>query len=577
MSKKRREIDKKYKWDIGVMYPDETVWENDYARAEKAALAFGKYTGTLGTDGKVLLKAFREMDSIWQITEKVYVYARMKRDEDNAVSKYQTLADRSQTLIARVSAALSFFTPEFLAIPKKKLETFRKDVKGLSGYDYVMDSLLRRKPHVLSDKEENLLAQFGEILGSTGEIFTMLNDADIRFGAVQNEKGKKVEVTHGNYITFMESRDRQVRKAAYGAMYDAYEKQKNTLAATYGYNTKTDVMVARVRGYGSALEHSLAGDNVPVSVYDNLIETVNKNLDVLHGYMDVRRKVLDVSKLHMYDIYVPLFTLTNDHVKFEDAAAMMQEALKPLGEAYGAKMAAGVKAGWIDVFENMGKTSGAYSFGSYDSMPYILMNYSGKLKDVFTLVHEMGHSMHSLYTREKQPFRYGSHSIFTAEVASTVNESLLIRYLLETRPAKREQKYLINLYIEEFRTTLFRQTMFAEFEKFTHAAVEGGAVLTADFLSDAYGKLNEKYFGKHVITDDSIRMEWSRIPHFYRAFYVYKYATGYSAATAIADQIVNDREKSVKGYLEFLKSGDSADPIDLLKIAGVDMSRPEPI
>jgi oligoendopeptidase F len=360
-------------------------------------------------------------------------------------------------------------------------------------------------------------------------------------------------------------------------MYKAYTDQKNTLAATYSYNTKVDAASAKIRKYDSALSAALSIDDVPVTVYDNLIEAVTNNLDSLHKYMDVRRRVLGVSKLKMYDVYVPLVQRKEKKLSFEAAAELMQEGLSPLGSDYIGKVAAGVKAGWIDVYENEGKSSGAYSFGSYDSMPYILMNYSGKLKDVFTLVHEMGHSMHSFYTRAAQPYVYGSHSIFTAEVASTVNESLLMHHLLATRTKAADRRYLVNLYLEEFRTTLFRQTMFAEFEKLTHETVESGGVLTAEFLSDAYGKLNEKYFGPHVDTDDRIRMEWSRIPHFYRAFYVYKYATGFSAATSISHRILTEGKPAVKDYLAFLKTGDSDDPIELLKIAGVDMSKPEPV
>jgi oligoendopeptidase F len=577
MAKNRSDIPKKHRWNIEAMYPDEAQWERDLAQAEKRAAAFGKFRGQLKSDGKTLLAAFKASDQLWQLTERVFVYARMRRDEDNTVAIYQSMADRAQSLIARVAAETAFFTPEFLSIPVRRLSALRKETAGLSAYDYVIEVMLRERPHVLSANAESLLAQFGEVLGATGEIFTMMNNADMRFEKIRDEKGNKVEVTHGNYISLMESPDRKVRKAAYGAMYASYAAQRNTLAATYSFNTKTDVVAARVRHYGSALEQALFRDNVPLTVYDNLIETVGAHLQTLHRYMALRSRLLGISKLRMYDIYAPLYRLRSDKLSFEDAVQLMTEGLAPLGEDYGRRMVAGVDAGWIDVYENRGKTSGAYSFGSYDSMPYILMNYSGKLKDAFTLVHEMGHSMHSLYTREKQPFRYGSHSIFTAEVASTVNESLLMRHLLETRKDKTDQRYLVNLHIEEFRTTLFRQTMFAEFEKLTHEAVAQGTVLTADFLCDIYGQLNAKYFGKHVEIDDHIRMEWARIPHFYRAFYVYKYATGYSAATAIADRIAGNQVKAADQYIRFLQSGDSADPIDLLKIAGVDMSRPEPV
>lgn len=577
MLKKRSEIADKYKWNIEAMYASQADWESDYEKAEKKANEYKKFSGHLSDSGKDLLKAFKAADAMWQITEKVYVYARMKRDEDNTVATAQALTARSQTLIANVSTASSFFTPEFLSISNKRLNELLAEEKGLKAYKYSIDCMLREKAHVLSKKEENLLAQLGEVLDSTGDVFTMLNNADLKFGAIKDEKGKKTELTHGNYITFMESSDRKVRKSAYNSMYSSYIQHKNTLATTYAYNTKTDVVSARLRKYDGAIEKALSGDNVPISVYENLIKSVSENLGTMHKYMDIKANLLGLKKLNMYDVYVPLFKLRSDKVPYEDAVTLMNDGLKPLGKDYLKNMNEGVKAGWIDVFENQNKTSGAYSFGSYDSMPYILMNYSGRLKDVFTLVHEMGHSMHSHYTRKTQPFRYGGHSIFTAEVASTVNESLLMHHLLDTRTSKNEQKYIVNMYIEEFRTTLFRQTMFAEFELLTHRAVENGEVLTAEFLSEEYGKLNEKYFGKNVVTDDNIRMEWSRIPHFYRAFYVYKYATGFSAATAISDGILNDGAKKVADYIEFLKSGDSNDPIELLKIAGIDMGTPQPV
>ena len=577
MPKKRTEIADKYKWNIDDMYKDQAEWESDYKKAEKKAEEYKKFAGHLADNGKALLKAFKAADIMWQITEKVYVYARMKRDEDNAVSTSQALTARSQTLIANVSTASSFFTPEFLSISSKRLEELLSEEKGLKAYKYSIDCMLRQKAHVLSKKEENLFAQLGEVLDSTGDVFTMLNNADMKFVKIKDEKGKKVELTHGNYITFMESHDRKVRKSAYNAMYAPYIAHKNTLATTYAYNTKTDVVTARIRKYDGALEKALSSDNVPVSVYENLIASVSGNLDKMHKYMEIKAHLLDIKKLNMYDIYVPLFKLRSDKVKYEDALVLMNDGLAVLGKDYLNNMNDGIKSGWIDVYENENKTSGAYSFGSYDSMPYILMNYSGRLKDVFTLVHEIGHSMHSFYTRKAQPFRYGGHSIFTAEVASTVNESLLMHHLLNTRTSKTEQKYIVNMYIEEFRTTLFRQTMFAEFELLTHRATENGEVLTAEFLSEEYGKLNEKYFGKKVLTDDNIRSEWSRIPHFYRAFYVYKYATGFSAATAISDGILNGGAKKTSNYINFLKSGDSDDPIELLKIAGVDMGTPEPV
>lgn len=580
MSKKiktREEIAEKYKWDIQAMYPDEGRWEADYEIAGVQAEEFKKFSGRLGESGQTLLSALESKDELWRLVERMYVYARMRKDEDNRDSKYQAMSDRANTLIARISAELSFFTPEFLEIPEDTIRGFLNETEGLKKYEYVINTLLREKAHVLGKSEENIMAQMGEVTSATNEIFSMINNADIKFGTITDEDGEEVEVTHGRYIGFMESHNRDVRKAAFTNVYDAYTRQKNTLATTYSYNTKTDVVSARIRNYPSALEAALSGDNIPVSVYDNLIASVNKRLPVLHKYMEIRKKILGVDELHMYDVYVPLVELKDQKVIYEEGLDMMRAGLSRLGEGYIEKMNSGIDSGWIDVYENEGKTSGAYSFGSYDSKPYILMNYSEKLKDVFTLVHEMGHSMHSAYTRETQPYVYGGHSIFTAEVASTVNESLLMHHLIENTNDPEMKKYLLNLHIEEFRTTLFRQTMFAEFEKMTHEAVERGEVLTADWLCENYMQLNKKYFGDVVVSDEAIAMEWSRIPHFYRAFYVYKYATGYSAATAISGLILQNGQPARDAYIEFLKTGDSNDPIELLKIAGVDMSSPVPV
>ena len=523
--KTRDQIDQKYKWNINDMYSEEEQWKLDYKAVEEKAEDFAKYSGKLGDSSQIFLAALQQKDEIWLLLEKVYVYSRMKKDEDNRISLYQAMSDRSGTLIAKASSLMSFFTPELLEIPEEKLLGFLEAEQGLKIYEHAIKDILREKAHILSKNEENLMAQFSEIAGSTNDIFGMINNADIKFGTIVDEEGDEVEVTHGRYIGFMESHDRRVRREAFEHMYKSYEDLKNTLATTYNYNTKTDVITARIRKYDSARAAALSGDNIPAEVYDNLIDTVNSRLDLLHRYMEVRRKMLGVDEVHMYDMYVPLVEMPKNEIPYEKALEIMRQGLAPLGENYISKMNDGIAAGWIDVYENEGKTSGAYSFGSYDSMPYILTNYNGKLKDVFTLAHEMGHSMHSYYTRKDQPFIYGGHSIFTAEVASTVNESLLMHHLLNTCEDPEQKKYLLNLYIEEFRTTLFRQTMFAEFEKLTHEAVENGGVLTSEWLSEEYGKLNRKYYGENAVYDPQIDMEWSRIPHFYRAFYVYKYAT----------------------------------------------------
>lgn len=576
--KTRDQIDNKYKWNIEAMIPDESIIDGALEDIEKQAGEYAKaYGGRLTSDAATLLSAFKERDSIWRELEKIYVYARMRRDEDNSDSRYQAMSSKCNAVIAAVSAALAFFTPELLSASEDDVMGFVDKEPGLEEYRFAIKDTFRQKAHILSQPEENIMAQMSEVTGATNDIFTMLNNADMKFPEITDEDGDKVAVTHGNYITFMESHDRGVRKAAYEAMYDPYKSLINTIATCYNYNTKSDVINARIRKYESARAAALSGDNIPGEVYDNLVNVVNKNLPTMHRYVELRKKMLGLDKMYMYDMYVPLIQLPKKQVPYEEGLDIMRAGLSPLGQEYIDRMNEGISQGWIDVYENKGKTSGAYSFGSYDSYPYILLNYTDTLKDVFTIVHEMGHSMHSSYTRQYQPYIYGSHSIFTAEVASTVNESLLMRYLLDKEAALEMRRYLLNMHLEEFRTTLFRQTMFAEFEDMTHRAIESGQVLTADSMCQQYEELNAKYYGTAVEKDDTIKYEWARIPHFYNAFYVYKYATGYSAATAISNKILTDGEPARKAYIEFLKTGESDYPIQLLKIAGVDMSSPEPV
>jgi len=575
--KQRSDIPKEYKWNIEAMYPDESKWEKDVQESIDRAAAFGKFQGKLTESSSTLLEALRERDSIWEKLEHAFVYAAMKKDEDNRQDKYQAMDDKCGSAIAKVSAAMSFFTPELLEASEETILGYIEEESGLKQYEFLLKAALKEKEHILTAAEENIMAQMSEVLGATNDVFKMLNNADLTFGTVIDEDGDEVPLTHGNYITFMESQNREVRKQAFTNMYEAYKKLNNTIATNYNYNTKTDVVGARIRKYASSLNAALDGNNIPIDVYHNLIAEVRNYLPVVHKYIELRKKVLGVDELKMYDVYVPMVNLPKKDISFEEAVEMMAEGLAPLGEEYINQVREGIKEGWIDVYENQGKTSGAYSFGSYTSMPYILLNYTNTLKDVFTIVHEMGHSMHSYYTRKTQPYTYGDHSIFTAEVASTVNESLLIQHLLETEKDPEMRKYLINYYIEEFRTTLFRQTMFAEFELLAHEEIEKGGVLTAQWLNDTYEQLNTDYFGPAMSKDEYIKYEWSRIPHFYRGFYVYQYATGYSAATAISTKILKEGTVARDNYIEFLKSGSSDYPVELLKIAGVDMASPEPV
>lgn len=574
--KTRDQIDSKYKWNIEAMIPDESVISGELETIKKEAEAYGEdFAGRLTESADTLLAAFQKRDDIWRRLEKIYVYARMRRDENNAETKYQAMTDQCNSVIAAVSASMAFFTPELLSASEETILAYIDAAPGLEIYRFAICDTMRQKAHILTQAEENILAQMSEITGATNDIFTMLNNADIKFGTIIDEDSDETEVTHGNFIKFMESHDRDVRKNAYNAVYDAYKELINTIASAYNYSTKTDVVSARIRKYESARAAALSGDNIPAEVYDNLVAEVHKNLPAMHRYVELRKKLLGVDKLYMYDMYVPLIKLPETSVSFEEGLDIMRDALQPLGEEYLTKMNKGIEEGWIDVYENKGKTSGAYSFGCYDSYPYILLNYTDTLKDVFTIIHEMGHSMHSRYTRDEQPYIYGSHSIFTAEVASTVNESLLMQHLLRTEDEKEMRKYLLNMHLEEFRTTLFRQTMFAEFEDITHKAIESGETLTAEWMCQQYEDLNAQYYGSAVEKDDVIRYEWARIPHFYNAFYVYQYATGFSSAVAIANRILTTGDPS--DYLRFLTLGGSDYPLAELKVAGVDLTKPDAV
>ncbi len=575
-TKSRNEISEEFKWDLSLMYSDEKIWEDDLATARSLAQGFTKYAGKL-QDANVLATAFEEKDKAWRMLEKAYVYARMKKDEDNTDAKYQSMSERAQSIASQMSADMAFFTPELMAVPTEELLNAVSNEERLKVYAHAIKDMIREKSHILTEAEERLMAQFSEITSAPNSIFTMINNADIKFGNVKDEDGEEVELTHGKYIGFLESSNRDVRRDAFKTMYGAFIKQKNTIAATYNYSVKTDVTNAKIRKYDSALDAALSSDNIKDDVYTNLIDTVHSGLDTMHGYVELRRKALGLDEVRMYDMYTPLVKVPNKKIEYKDGVEMIKRALTPLGQEYIDIMSKGFEARWIDVYETPNKRSGAYSFGCHDSAPYILLNYHGKLKDVSTVAHEMGHSMHSYFSRKEQPYVYSGHSIFTAEVASTVNESLLIEHMIENCTDKTEKAYLLNLFIEDFRGTFFRQTMFAEFEKITHAAVEAGEVLTHQWLSNAYGELNRKYFGDKIVYDDEISMEWARIPHFYNAFYVYKYATGYSAAIALSEKLLKGGDKERVDYINFLKAGENDYPVELLKGAGVDMSKPEPV
>ncbi len=575
--KDRKDIPVQDKWDIESMYSSEDQWEKDVEDAVSAAEKILSYQGRLGESPSVLAAVLSDSDSMEISLERAYTYARMKLDEDNGLAVSQERHDKAVSTLASVSAMLSFVTPELTAIPSEKLLSFIDEEPALEKYRHLLTDLIRMKEHVLSKEEENLLAQLSEVLGGPGHIFTMLNDADLEFEDVSDSEGNILPLTHGNYVSHMRSRDRVLRKNAYNSCYTRYKEHNNTLATSYNYNVKTSAITSRIKRYDSTLDSALSSDMIPESVYHNLIDRVHHALPHMYDYMEVRKNLLGYEKMYMYDVYVPIIDVPEREYTFEEAVELCNLALAPLGQDYLLQFNKGIEQRWIDRYENKGKTSGAYSFGSYDSYPFVLMNFNGKLEDVFTLIHEMGHSLHSFYTRANQPFVYGGHSIFTAEVASTVNESLLMKYMLDQEKDPAMRNHILNLYIEAFRTTLFRQTMFAEFELETHRIVEEGGALTSEGLNQMYDELNSLYFGPSVSHDDMIQYEWSRIPHFYRDFYVYQYATGYSAATAISEKILREGDAARDDYLRFLCTGASDYPVELLKIAGVDMGSPEPV
>lgn len=572
----RSEIAAEDKWRVEDIYATDEAWEADYRKCIELAKQECIFKGRLGESVKGLYQALKESDETDLLIERVYVYAFMKYYEDTANPKYQEMSGKAQMAMIQLSEKYSFLVPEIMEIDDVLMQKYLCSDE-LKLYRHALEDMLSKKEHSLSEKEEKLLAMASQISSSPNEIFSKFNNADVKFGTVKDADGKEIELTNGRYSVFMESNNREVRKEAFQALYKQYGNYRNTLAATYYANVKQAMFYAKARNYTSTLEMYLSGSFIPVSVYENLIATVNANLDKMHDYVKLRKKELGVEELHFYDIYAPMVRDVTIKVPYEEAKKIALKALEPLGEEYVKKVSEGFENGWVDVRENAGKRNGAFSWGTYGVHPYVFLNYSDTLNDVFTLVHEMGHAMHSYYSNENQPYVYAGYKIFVAEVASTCNEAILIQYLLKNCKDEAERKYLINHYLEQFKGTLFRQTMFAEFEMMTHKMAEEGEVLSAEVLCDVYRKLNEKYFGPEMVIDDEIALEWARIPHFYTPFYVYQYATGFSAAIAIASKILKGDREALAGYKKFLSGGSSMHPIELLKLCGVDMSNPQVI
>jgi oligoendopeptidase F len=575
---KREEAKVEDTWRLEDIFATDAAWEEEFEAIKELLPATKSYQGKLGESADNLYNCLQAQDEISSRLGKLYTYAHMRYDQDTTNSHYQGLNDRAMMLYTQVGSSLSYIVPEILSLPEETVQSFLESHEALRLYKHSLDEINRQRPHVLSAEEEALLAQAGEVMGSSSNTFGILNNADLKFPSIKDENGEEVEVTHGRYIRFLESEDRRVREDGFKAVYSTYDKFKNTFASTLSGTVKKDNFYAKVRNYSSARESALSGNNIPESVYDNLISTVHENLHLLQRYIKLRKKVLGLDELHMYDLYTPLIKDVKMEIPYEEAKDLILKGLEPLGEEYKAILEEGFENRWVDVHENVGKRSGAYSSGTYGTNPYILMNWQDNVNNLFTLAHEFGHSVHSYYTRKSQPYPYGNYSIFVAEVASTCNEALLNDYMLKVTEDKKEKLYLLNHYLEGFRGTVFRQTMFAEFEYLIHEKAANGEALTPELLTKTYYDLNVKYFGEEdLVIDEEIGLEWSRIPHFYYNFYVYQYATGFSAAAALSKQILEEGEPAVSRYIDFLKAGSSDYPIEVLKKAGVDMTSAEPV
>lgn len=573
----RQEIDNQYKWNLESIYQSDENWEKDFKKVKEMLNQVDDYKGQLVSTSKKLFEGIELILKIKKIVSRIYAYSHMRYDEDTGNQTYQVIYNKAQSLYNDVNSAISFMVPEIVSLSKEDMERFIEEKEELQLYRHLLEDIMRKKDYFLSAQEEKLLAMAGDLAQGPENIFGILINADLSFPTIEDEKKEEVRVTHGRYKKFMQNKDRRVRKDAFNALYSKYDEFSNTFASILNASVKGNIFYAKARNYNSALEAALHDENVPVDVYNNLISTVRDNIDAMYQYVSLRKKVLGFDNLHMYDVYVPLIKDLDLKISYSEAKDTVLKGIAYLGDEYSSIIQEGYNSGWIDVYENKGKRSGAYSSGCYGVHPYVLLNHTDNLDSMFTLAHEMGHALHTYYSNQNQPFVYANYKIFVAEVASTLNEILLLYYLLQNTDDDLKKKYLINHYLDQFRGTIFRQTMFAEFEKIIHEEAEKGTPLTSEFLKEKYRQLNIDYFGPDIIIDEQIDLEWALIPHFYYNFYVYKYATGFSAATALANKILQEGEVAVKKYIDFLKSGDSDYPLNLLKIAGVDMTSSDPI
>lgn len=573
----REDVPEHLTWDLTTIFPTDEAWEDEFKKLQTDIPKIKQYQHTLGDNAEQLLSVLQLQDELSERLGKLFTYSRMRYDEDTTNAFYQGLYQKAESVLTLASSEMSYIVPEILQIEEATIQSFLQENEALQLYEKTLDEIMRQRKHILSEKEEVLLSQASEAMQTASNTFGMLNNADLKFPTIQDEAGNDIELTHGRYIRFMESEDRNVRKAAFDAMYDTFGSFKNTFAATLSGAVKKDNFYAKIRNYDSARHAALDRNNIPETVYDQLVKAINDQLPLLHRYTKLRKEILQVDELHMYDLYAPLVQEVDMKVTYDEAQQYVIDSLRPLGDDYVAIVQEGFDNRWIDVVENKGKRSGAYSSGTYGTNPFILMNWQDNVNNVYTLTHELGHSVHSYYTRKHQPFRYGNYSIFVAEVASTCNEALLSDYLLNNLEDDREKLYILNHFLEGFRATVFRQTMFAEFEHDIHIREQNGEPLTAESLTEIYYDLNKRYFGDEIVIDEEIGLEWARIPHFYYNYYVYQYATGYAAATSLANQIITEGDPAVERYKQYLKAGSSDYPIEVLKHAGVDMTEQQPI
>lgn len=562
-------------WDLTTIFPDDAAFDQAFEDVKVAVKEVAGYQGTLHEGAAAFLQALEGILAVYRQLETLYVYSHLKNDQDTGNTQYQGLYARASSLLAEASEALAWFEPELLTLSDEQIAAYFEEAPKLTEYRHYIQQMLDNRPHTLPAEQEALLAGAGEIFGAASNTFAVLNNADLVFPVITDSQGEQIQLSHGVYGQLMESTDRTVRQAAYEGLYQVYEQFRNTFAQTLSTNVKTHNYRAKVRHFDSARAAALSGNHIPESVYDTLVAVVNQNLPLLHRYVALRKRLLGLEELHMYDMYTPLVGEAPIQYTYEEAVAKAKEALAPLGDEYQKVVAEAFSSRWIDVVENKGKRSGAYSSGAYDTAPYILLNWHDTLDQLFTLVHEMGHSVHSYFTRNNQPYVYGDYSIFLAEIASTTNENILTEYLLETEKDPLVRAYVLNHYLDGFKGTIFRQTQFAEFEHFIHEEDAAGVPLTAEYLSENYGKLNAKYYGEAVTYDDEIKLEWSRIPHFYYNYYVFQYATGFSAASALSKKILAEEPQALENYLNYLKAGSSDYPIEVMKKAGVDMTKPD--